>query len=71
MKVPVQEFLPDAMSINNQNHHHAGQGSGCFVFGTVNIGDSVVNSQLTKENEELKKKLSELEQKLEEVLGKL
>lgn len=71
LKVPMQELTPENMSINNQNHHHAGQGGGSIIFGDVYIGDSVANSKLAQENKALKEKLDSLEKKLEAVLERL
>lgn len=80
LKVPVQELLPDTMSINSQNHHHSGQGGGGFIFGNQNFyfGDNVIqeqlnkqNQELAKENKELRDKLESLESKIEELLKKM
>lgn len=72
LKIPIQELLPDTMSIHG-NTNHVGQGGGALILGNqyVYIGDSIANSQLAKENEDLKTQLRTLEQKLEEILGKL
>jgi transcriptional regulator with XRE-family HTH domain len=66
--VPVQELLPETVSITNNN---AGQG-GSVVFGNqyVYLGDSVLNRTLSQENQELKERIALLEAKLEELLKK-
>jgi len=80
LKIPLQELLPENMSVQSNNNQNLGQGGGSIFFGNqyVYMGDSVANSKLaqekeklSKENEELKEKLSALEQKLEEILKKL
>jgi len=82
LKIPLQELLPENMSVQSNNNHHSGQGSGALILGNqyqyIYMGDNVAYSQiakekedLSKENQELKEKLNALEQKLEEILRKL
>lgn len=71
LHVPVQELLPETMSINT-NNNNSGQGTGNFIFGSqyFYVGDSIANQALAQENQVLKEKLETLEKKLEELLGK-
>ena len=52
LNIPIQELLPDTMSINSQNHHHSGQGGGAFIFGNQNqyfyFGNDVAHQELNK-----------------------
>jgi transcriptional regulator with XRE-family HTH domain len=69
LKVPIQELLPDTVTINNSN---SGQG-GSIVFGNqiVYVGDSVVNQSLAQENKSLKDELALLKQQMQNVLATL
>jgi transcriptional regulator with XRE-family HTH domain len=69
LKVPVQELLPDTVSITNNS---TGNG-GSVVFGNqyFYFGDNDENQTLLKENKELKDKIADLESKLEEILTKI
>ncbi|TAD99152.1 MAG: XRE family transcriptional regulator [Bacteroidetes bacterium] len=68
LNVPVQDLLPETVSINN-NNHNSGQGGG-MIFGNqyFYLGDSALNSAFAQENKELKEKISILEQKIEELI---
>lgn len=79
LNIPIQELLPDTMSIQGNNNHHSGQGGGAIVFGNLYfyVGDNVANEDLNKENqklsqenETLKERLEALEKKIEELLQK-
>ncbi|MGF1532107.1 MAG: helix-turn-helix transcriptional regulator [Bernardetiaceae bacterium] len=69
LNVPVQELLPETVSITNNN---SGQG-GSVVFGNQNLylGDSVVNQVLIREKEQLEEKIKNLEAKFAELLERL
>jgi transcriptional regulator with XRE-family HTH domain len=59
LDIPIQEFLPDTLSVNS---HHNTQGG--VVFGSYNYYSSSdnLNNELVKENENLKVKLDAQEE---------
>lgn len=69
LNVPIQELLPDTVTISNSN---SGQG-GSIVFGNqiVYVGDSAVNQSITQENQALKEELAVLKRQMKEILDKL
>lgn len=71
LNVPVQELLPETVSITNNNSGQGGGGS--VVFGNQNLylGDSIVNQVLVKEQQQLEEKINGLEAQLAELLEKL
>lgn len=71
LNVPVQELMPETVSITS-TYHNAGQGGG-IIFGNQYFycGDSVVSQALSQENKELREELASLKQKMEEIFSKL
>lgn len=71
LNIPVQELLPETLSINNNGNDNS-QGGG-MIFGNQYFyyGDSVANSAILQENSELKEKIANLEKKIEEILANL
>jgi transcriptional regulator with XRE-family HTH domain len=65
LEVPIQEFLPDTITLNNTNNQH---GQGGIIFGNIynnyNYSDQEINKALEGKNNEiefLKEKISLLE----------
>lgn len=68
LEIPVQELLPETVSITN-NNHNSGQGGG-VIFGNqyFYLGDELAKNGLVQENQELKSKVALLEEKIEKLL---
>ena len=70
LNVPVQELMPETVSITS-TYHNAGQGGG-IIFGNQYFycGDNIVNQALSQENKELKEELASLKQQMQEFFDK-